>query len=206
MSSEAPIMSSEAPAEAGEAPAEAEAPVEADEVLVEADEAPGMADERASLTVGLGDPPELRVDEVVERRGLGARVGHVEGGAGEGLLVEHRLVAADEGEVGGLVDDALVIGERQAHVVHLAVIVDVGVVAVGAAVAGEGGLERRREVLLRQDGELPAVEAKGRGDQREEEAGGAMHGGLGEREKGGVRGSSAWRGFWHLRLGTSQYH
>lgn len=89
----------------------------------------------------LWDVTEFRVAEIVKVGRLLAGKGLMWVGAGEGLLVEHGLIGAREGEVRRLQDGSGVVGDGQTDVEELAVIVDVGIVAVSTVVAGEGGLE-----------------------------------------------------------------
>ena len=107
------------------------------------------------LSVVVVDPAEL--DGAVQRLGLlaGEGVGRVV--AGEGLLVEDGLVAADEGPLRVVDDVAAGVLERQADVEDLAVVGDVGVVAVGPRLAGEGLLHGRGEDVLGGVGELVAA-------------------------------------------------
>ena len=72
-------------------------------------------------------------------------------------LVEHGPVAADEAPVGRLDDGAEVVLDGQADVEHLAVVVHVGEVAVLAALAGEGQVERGEEEEVGVHGELEGL-------------------------------------------------
>merc|ERR1719259_666051 len=118
-----------------------------------------------SLLVLLGDLAELRVDNIVVALGLGAGVGRIGVGAGQTVLAEHGLVAAEEGVVHGLGGLAsLLISEGHAHVEHAALAGDVGVVAVGAPLAAEvlhGFGPQHLQVAV---GELEGL-ARGGGDQ-----------------------------------------
>jgi len=76
------------------------------------------------------DPPKLRVRHVVVALGLLAREGVQLVGAGERVLAEHSLVAAEEREVGGLHQVSEVVQDGPAHVEDLALVGDVCVVTV----------------------------------------------------------------------------
>jgi len=75
--------------------------------------------------------PEVVLLGLFAGRGLGGVV------ADEGVLVEHGLVAAQEGVVVGLLELADLVSDGQTHVEDPAAGADVGVVAVGSAVAVE---------------------------------------------------------------------
>ena len=68
--------------------------------------------------------------------------------AGEGGLVEDGLVAADEAPVSGLNDGTSIILDGQADVEDLAVVVNIGVVAIGLSITREARLQLRLEESL----------------------------------------------------------
>ena len=88
--------------------------------------------------VVFGDLSELSVDDIVVSFGLVAGEGVLGVGAGEGVLAEDGLVAAEEGVLGGFDDLSGVVFDGQADVEDPAVVGDVSVVPVGTAFASEG--------------------------------------------------------------------
>ena len=74
-------------------------------------------------------------------------------GAGEGLLAEDGLVAAEEGELGGLDDLSKIVFYGPANVEDSAQVGHIGIVSVGTTIASEGlgGLPDDLEVPVGED-------------------------------------------------------
>ena len=135
----------------------------------------------------LGDDTEL--NGAVEGGGLRAGKGVLLVVAGEGGLVEDGAVAADEAPLGGLDHRAGIILEGQADVEDLAVVGDIGIVAVLLALAGEaqvkGGVEEglsiSRELVALVSGSVVLGQGKVASHAGGEDDGGlGEHGGVGE--------------------------
>ena len=102
------------------------------------------------------------LDGAVEGGGVLAREGIGLVVAGEGGLVEDGSVAADEAPVGGLDHLTGVVLDGQADVEDLAVVLDIGVVAVGLALALEARLKGGLEEGLSVGGEAVGQGSGGR--------------------------------------------
>jgi len=84
-------------------------------------------------------------------------------------LVEHSPLAAHEGVVRRLHQSADVVCYWLTHVEHLAVVVDVGVVAVGQVVAGEGPLQGLRQTEVGAGGQLVGHPGGDEGEEEEDQ-------------------------------------
>jgi len=104
--------------------------------------------------------------------------------ARQAVLAEDGPVAAGEAEVGGA-EQAVLLRDGQAHVEYLAVVCGVGVVAVGAPFAREGGVEGGGEEGVHPVPELEGEVGEGGGEEEGEEGEERQHGGGG----GAVEGS-----------------
>lgn len=100
------------------------------------------------VVVVVGDPAELRVDEVVEGGGLVAREGVPGVVAGQRLLVEDGLVAAEKGVLVGTHDLSKIVLDGQTHVEHLTIIINVRIVAILATLAGKGLCRLANDVFV----------------------------------------------------------
>jgi len=101
---------------------------------------------------------EEGVDGIVEPLGLLAGEGSLRMGAGEGVLAEDRLVAAEEGVLLRLDDLPGIVLEGHADVEDSAVVSNVGIVSVGSALAVKGGVGLASQDVKVAVGEDVAVE------------------------------------------------
>lgn len=124
------------------------------------------------LIRGLGDDAELSVDDVVECVCLIGREGVVRSGAGKGLLAEDRGVATDERKLVVTDRHFVLIYFGETDVEDLTVVLLIGVEAVDAALAREGGGQGRLQDELVVGGEVVSTEL------------GQGHGGEGHQQQG----------------------